>query len=369
MRDFIETFESLDDPRTGNAKRHDLHEVLLIALLTTLSGGETCADMELFAETKLPFLRTFMTLENGSPSHDTFSRLFRLLDPAQFRACFIAFMQRFAEGCEGVVAFDGKTLRRSFDKASSSSPLHMVSAFAADARLVLGQIAVDDKSNEITAMPKLLDMLMLKGRVVTADALNCQREIAAKICEKEADYALALKGNQGNLYNDVQAFLDDPDTPLDTVETTDGDHGRIEVRTASVSADIDWLQDIHKWPGLQAVGKIVSTRETGGKASTETRYYLLSAAFPAARFNAIVRSHWAIENSLHWVLDVTMNEDQLRNRLDHGPENLAILRHLALNVAKLEPSKGSMRGKLKRAGWNDGYLLELLAQFKRVEVR
>lgn len=369
MRDFIETFEGLADPRTGNAKRHDLHEVLLIALLTTLSGGETCADMGLFAETKLPFLRTFMTLENGPPSHDTFSRLFRLLDPAQSRTCLIAFMQRFAEGCNGVVAFDGKTLRRSFDNASASSPLHMVSAFAADTRLVLGQIAVDDKSNEITAVPKLIELLMLKGLVVTADALNCQRQTAAKICAKEADYALALKGNQGNLYNDVTAFLDDPETALDTASTTDGDHGRIEVRTASVSADVDWLQDDHDWPGLKAIGKIVSTRETGGKTTTETRYYLLSAAFPAARFNDIVRSHWAIENSLHWVLDVTMGEDQMRNRLDHGPENLAMLRHLALNIAKLEPSKGSMRGKLKRAGWNDRYLLDLLAQFKQVEVR
>jgi predicted transposase YbfD/YdcC len=369
MRDFVEVFSELDDPRTGNAKRHDLHEVLLIALLTTLSGGETCADMELFAQTKLSFLRTFMTLENGPPSHDTFSRLFRLIDPDQFRACFITFMQRFASTCDGAIAFDGKTLRRSFDRASASSPLHMVTAFAADARLVLGQIAVDDKSNEITAMPKLIDMLTLKGLVVTADALNCQREIAAKICTKEADYALVLKGNQGNLYNDVTDFLDDPETALDTASTTDGDHGRIEIRTASVSSDIDWLQDDHDWPGLKAIGKIVSTREMAGKTTTETRYYLLSTAFPAARFNAIARSHWAIENSLHWVLDVTMNEDQLRNRLDHGPENLAMLRHLALNVAKLEPAKGSMRGKLKRAGWDDRYLLDLLAQFKRVEVR
>ncbi len=369
MRDFVEVFEGLDDPRTGNAKRRDLHEVQLIALPTTLSGGETCADMELFAETKLEFLRTFMKLENGPPSHDTFSRLFRLLDPAQFRACFIAFMQRIAGACEGVVAFDGKTLRRSFDKASASSPLHMVTAFAADARLVLGQIAVDDKSNEITAMPKLIDMLTLKGRVVTADALNCQREIAAKIVEKEADYALALKGNQGNLYNDVIAFLDDPETPLDTASTTAGDHGRIEVRTASVSTDIDWLQENHDWPEIKAVGKVVSSREIAGKTTTETRYYLLSTAFPAARFNDIVRSHWAIENSLHWVLDVTTNADQLRNRLDHGPENLAMQRNLALNIAKLEPSKGSMRGKLKRVGWDDRYLLKLLTQFKRAEVR
>ena len=210
MQDFIGVFEDLEDPRAGNATRHDLHGLLLVARLTTLCGGETCADMGLFAETKLTFLRTVLPLENGPPSRDTFSRLFRLLDPAQVRACFITFMQRFAHACEGVVAFDGKTLRRSFDKASAASPLHMVSAFAADARPVFGQIAVDAKSNEITAMPRLIDMLMLKGCVVTADALNCQREIAAKICEKEADDALALKGNQGALHADVQVFLDDP---------------------------------------------------------------------------------------------------------------------------------------------------------------
>ena len=369
MREFIEVFEALEDPRTGNAKLHDLHEVLLIAICTILCGGETCADMALFGRTKLAFLKTVMRLENGPPSHDTFSRLFRLMDPAQFRTCFIAFMRRFAESCEGVVAFDGKTLRRSFDKASQASPLHMVSAFAADARLVLGQLAVAEKSNEITAMPKLLDMLSLKGRIVTADALNCQRDTAAKIVAKEADYALALKGNQGSLFNDVREFLDDPAAPVDTATATDGGHARIETRAASISTDIDWLQARHKWPGLKAIGKIVSTREVDGKISTQTRYYLLSSAFPATRFNDIVRSHWSIENSLHWVLDVVMSEDQLRNRRDHGPENLAMLRHLALNLAKLEPSKGSMRGKLKRAGWDDDYLAKLLNGFNRLEVR
>ena len=188
--------------------------------------------------------------------------------------------------------------RRSFDKASEASPLHLVSAFAADTRLVLGQIAVDEKSNEITAMPKLIDMLTLRGRVVTADALNCQREIAQKIGDKEADYALALKVNQGTLHADVPALLYDPETPREVLGTTDGDHGRIELRTASVSTDIDWLQEAHDWPGLKAVGEIVSRRTSGREISSETQYYLLSSAFPSARFNDIVRSHWAIENSL-----------------------------------------------------------------------
>ena len=369
MDTFAEIFDELDDPRTGNAKQHDLNEILLIALCAILCGGETCADMALFGRLKEPFLKTFMALENGTPSHDTFSRVFRLLQPEQFRACFIAFMQRFAKGCEGVVAIDGKTLRRSFDKAQGASPLHMVTAFAVEARLVLGQLAVDAKSNEITALPKLLDLLSLKGTTVTADAIHCQRATAEKIKSVGAEYVLALKGNQGTLADDVIRFLEDPQTPLKSSQTTDGDHGRIEVRTAFVSADIDWLQERHDWPGLAAIGKIVATREINGEATSHTRYYLMSAVLTPVRLGDVVRSHWSIENSLHWVLDVTMNEDQMRNRKDHGPENLAILRHLALNLAKLEPSKGSMRGKLKRAGWNDDYLAKLLAGFGRVEVR
>ena len=364
MDAFTKIFESLDDPRTGNAKQHDLNEILLIALCTVLCGGETCADMALFGKTKAPFFKTFMTLENGTPSHDTFSRVFRLLAPDQFRTCFITFMQCFAKGCEGVVAIDGKTLRRSLDTAQSASPLHMVTAFAVDARLVLGQLAVDTKSNEITALPKLLDLLSLQGTTVTADAMHCQRATAEKICAHGADYVLALKGNQGTLADDVTRFFKAPETSVTTHTTTDADHGRIEVREASVSTDIAWLQEHHNWPGLQAIGRIIATREAVGKTTTSTRYYVMSAPLAPERLGEIVRSHWAIENALHWVLDVVMNEDQMRNRRDHGPENLAILRHLALNLARLEPSKGSMRGKLKRAGWDDNYLIKLVTGFR-----
>ena len=369
MDDFAELFEALEDPRTGNAKRHALHEMVLIALCTVLSGGETCADMALFGRLKQTFLQEFLALEHGIPSHDTFSRLFRLLDPAAFRTWFIAFMQRFAETCEGVVALDGKTLRRSFDRASAASPLHLVSAWAADQRLVLGQLAVGDKSNEIVAVPKLLELLSLKGMIITADALNCQRQIAAQVIEQGGDYVLALKGNQPALRDDVRRFLDDPETPLRSASETDAGHGRIETRTASLSGDIAWLQDSHAWPGLAAVGKVTAMRQIDGKTRTQTRYYLLSQAVDPARFNAIVRGHWSIENSLHWVLDVIMDEDQLRNRKDHGPENLALLRRLALNLAKLEPSKGSMRGKLKRAAWDTAFLFDLLAQFARPQMR
>ena len=369
MEEFAAVFADLEDPRTGNAKRHELLEILLIGLCTVLCGGETCTDMVRFGRAKHTFLEEVLTLRHGIPSHDTFSRVFRLLDPAQFQACFLTFMRRFAEGCQGVVALDGKTLRRSFDRASFTSPLHLVSAWAVEQRLVLGQMAVEDKSNEITAVPQLLKMLCLKGVVVTADALNCQREIAAQIIEQGGDYVLALKANQGTLFADVQLFVDDPKTPLAWAESVDGDHGRIEVRQAALSPDIAWLQEHHAWPGLRAIGKVTAARETPAKTSMETRYFLMSQILTPERFLAVVRAHWGIENGLHWVLDVTMNEDQMRNRKDNGPENLALLRRLALNLAKLEPSKDSMRGKLKRAGWDNHFLAQMLAQFAAPHVR
>jgi predicted transposase YbfD/YdcC len=363
MDGFAACFEGLDDPRTGNAGRHDLLEMLMIALCTVLSGGEDCTDMAEFARVKLGFLRGFLKLEHGAPSHDTFSRLFRLLDAEQFRGCFQQFMTRFAETCQGVVAIDGKVLRRSFDKASGKSALHMVSAWGCEQRLVLGQVATDAKSNEITAVPKLLKMLSLEGCIVTVDALNCQREIARQIIDQKGDYALALKGNQGTLHDDVRTFLDDPETELSVSDSTvDGDHGRIETRTSMVSTDISWLQADHDWPRLTAVGKVVRVREMADKTTTETAYYLLSTAMDPERFGEVVRSHWGVENRLHWCLDVTMNEDRARNRLDNGPQNLAVLRHMALNLVRKESSKGSLRKKLRRASWSDSFLATVLAQ-------
>jgi predicted transposase YbfD/YdcC len=364
MEGFRACFAGLDDPRTGNACRHDLHELLVIALCTYLCGGESCVDMEEFAEAKEDFLREFMTLGGGLPSHDTFSRLFRALDPGQFRVCFQTFMSRFAETCQGVIAIDGKVLRRSFDTASAKSPLHMVSAWGCEQRLVLGQIATDAKSNEITAVPKLLEMLSLKGCTVTVDALNCQREIARRIVDQGGDYALALKGNQATLHADVMRYLDDPDAATITAPpVVEGDHGRIETRARTVSTDIDWLQQNHQWPGLKAIGKVTRTRQTATKTTVETAYYLLSAPLSPERFGEVVRAHWGVENSLHWVLDVVMNEDHARNRLDHAPENLAILRHMALNIVTREKSKISTRRKFLKAGWNNEFLSSLLTQF------
>jgi len=359
---FITCFEELKDPRTGNAGLHDLHELLMIALCTVLSGGQGATHMAAFAAAKEPFLRGFLRLENGLPSHDTFSRLFRLLEPEQFRAAFQRFMARFSATVQGVVAIDGKVLRRSFVRASGKSALHMVSAWGCEQRMVLAQIAADAKSNEITAVPKLLEMLSLKGAIVTVDALNCQREIARKIVDQGGDHALALKANQGTPHDDVSTYFDDPASKTTTAKpVVEADHGRIETRAATVCTDIDWLED-HRRPGLTAIGKVVRTRETTTKTTTETAYYLLSSALSPERFNPVARSHWGVENRLHWRLDVVMNEDQDRTRLDNGPHNLAVLRHMALNVMQKDTTKQSLRGKFMRAGWDDRYLARLLAQ-------
>jgi predicted transposase YbfD/YdcC len=364
VEQFAGCWEGLEDPRSGNAGLHDFHELLLIALCTVLCGGQGAVDMAEFAKAKEPFLRGFLKLSNGVPSHDTFSRLFRQLDPGQFRTAFQCFMARFSEQCQGVVAIDGKVLRRSFDRASGKSALHMVSAWGCEQRLVLAQIPTDAKSNEITAVPKLLAMLSLKGTIVTTDALNCQRIIAQQIVDQGGDYALALKGNQNTLHDDVVRFFDDPASKAATAKpNVDADHGRIETRTATVSTEIEWLQNSHRWPGLKAIGKVERVRESAAKTSTEMAYYLLSVPLSPERLNEIVRSHWGVENQLHWRLDVVMNEDQDRTRLGNGPENLAVLRHLALNTMQKEGSKGSLRGKFKRAGWNDAYLTRLLALF------
>ena len=329
-----------------------------------LSGGLGAVDMAAFAEAKEPFLRSFLTLANGLPSHDTFSRSFRNLDPDQVRDCFQRFMAQFSEQLQGVAAIDGKVLRRSFDRASGKSALHMVSAWGAEQRLVLAQIATDAKSNEITAVPKLLRLLALKGTIVTADALNCQRAIAEQIVAQKGDYALALKGNQGTLFDDVVLLLDDAELKSSTsTPLVEADHGRIETRAATVSTEIGWLQKQNQWPGLKAIGKVVRMRETADKTTTETAYYLLSRVLSPERLNQVVQQHWSIENSLHWRLDVVMNEDQDRTRMGHGPHNLAVLRHMAINAMQKEGSKGSLRGKFKRAGWDDDYLYRLLELF------
>lgn len=338
-------------------------EVLFIALCASLCGAESCVDMADFAEAKEEELRGFLTLAGGPPSHDTFSRIFRLLDPAAFQAAFQRFMADFAAARSGVVAVDGKSLRRSFDRAAGTSPLHLVSAWAAEERLVLGQVNVAADGNEITAVPALLGLLDLAGVTVTVDAMHCQRTAARLITDRGGDYLMAVKTNQPTLYDDVKLLMDDPQAPADgRDEQVDGGHGRIETRRAEVLHDVGWLAEAHDWPGLACVGRITATREIDGKAATATRYYIASRPLAAAELNALARGHWGIENGLHWVLDVVMNEDHARARKDHAPENLALLRRLALNVIKRNTAKGSNRLKFKRAGWDNRFLKTLIAE-------
>jgi predicted transposase YbfD/YdcC len=340
MGRFRACFGDLVDPRTGNAQRHDLLEILLIALAATLCGAEGCVDMALFGRAKAPLLRRFLRLEGGIPSHDTFSRIFRLLDPDAFEASFGRFVAAFAARTAAgeIVAVDGKTARRSFDRQGGRRPLHLVSAWAVEQRLVLGQQKVAGDSNEIEALPELLALLALDGQIVTADAMHCQKTTARTILDRGGDYCLALKGNQPALYEDVRLWLDDPaNIPDDVCHTVDGDHGRIETRRARVAHDVAWLAERHDFPGLAAVAKVTATRELDGKSTTAERYYLLSTKLGAARLAEIVRAHWQIENRLHWVLDVVMDEDGSRARKDHGPENLARMRRFALNLLRTNP--------------------------------
>ncbi len=363
MQDILSLFHGVVDPRRSNATRHSLHEMLVIALLSTLCGGEGCVDMEQFGRAKEPFLRRFMALKHGIPSHDAFSDLFNALDPDSLQTVMLRLLEDWAAVLDDdVIALDGKSLRRSFADAAARSPVHLVQAFASHARLVLGQVKVEDKSNEITAVPALLEMLALEGRIVTADAMHTQRVTAQTVIAGGGHYVLALKGNQGSLHDDVRLYLDDPaqEDDLLSCQQVDGDHGRIETRRATVCHQVAWLLERHDWPGLAAIGKIEARRESAGLSTTETRYYIMSAPLSPERFQHAVRAHWAIENSLHWVLDVIMNEDAQRNRKDNGPENLALMRRLALNIAQREPSKGAVRGKIKRAAWNDDFLLNMI---------
>jgi len=364
MNGFAAAFSALSDPRRPNARHHKLLDILAIAFCACLCGAESCVDMADFAAAKEEILREFLDLEGGPPSHDTFSRVFRMLDPVSFAACFQAYLDQLGAACRGHIAIDGKTLRGAHDRAAGKSPLQMVSAFASETRLTLGQLATDDKSNEIPAVRALLSLLSLEGCTVTLDALHAQRQTAQTLRDQGADYVLALKGNQGTLCEEVRTLLDDPGLAGQQAKETDAGHGRIETREARLVTEIAWLQEQHDWPGLACVGKITATREdkAQGAIQAQTRYYLLSRRMPAQEFLDLVRAHWTIENSLHWVLDVVLRADDSRARKDHAPANLAILRRMALNTIKANRDKGSNRLKFKRAGWDNRFLRKLLAQ-------
>jgi len=368
--DFKVHFAVLADPRVARTRKHLLLDILFIAICTIACDGEGFTDMELFGRAKEQWLGKYLELPGGIPSHDTFGRVFSIIDPEAFTECFVNWTEAIHTATAGeVVALDGKTVRHSFDTATGKSALHLVSAWATENGLALGQVRVADKSNEITAIPKLLEMIDLKGRIITTDAMGCQRDVAKRIVDKKGDYVLCLKGNHEHLHDEVKYFFDEAraadfndvdHTYLDSVEK---DHGRIEIRRYWVVEDdaIRWLEKQDLWPGLASIAAVESERRIGKKTTFETRYFISSLAGRASEFISATREHWAIENSLHHVLDVTFNEDASRIRKDNAPENLTILRKIVINLVKKQKNtKASVRGRLKRAAWDNSYLETIL---------
>ena len=360
----LTTLEDVPDPRVDRSKDHELVDLLVIALCTILVGGDSFYDMEEFAEVRLAWLKTFLRLRNGAPSHDTFNRVFQALDGRQLADRLSRWTQSVRTVLGGeVVALDGKTVRRALNRGEDFRVI--VSAWATESGLLLGQRKVRNKSNEITVVPELLQALELAGCIVTADAMHCQKNIAKEIMEADADYVLALKGNQGTAFAEVKTFLDDAlnrvQTHLVFLETVDKGHGRLETRRYWQTEKIDWYADRGQWEGLRSVGMVESVREINGQRTVERRYYLSSLPADIQRFAKAVRGHWAIENQLHWVLDVVFGEDQSRARTQQAAENLAAMRRLAVNLLRKDiRSKRSIKGKLMRAAIDPDYLRHLL---------
>jgi predicted transposase YbfD/YdcC len=368
---FFKHFESLNDPRVNNRNmRHNMSDILLLTVIAVICGAEGWVDVERFGKAKLKFLKSFLMLPNGIPSHDILGDLFSRLCPDTLQSCFLSWVESMVSLSQGeIVAIDGKTLRRSFNKPGKKGAIHMVSAWATGNQLVLGQYKVDEKSNEITAIPELLKLLNLSGSIVTIDAMGCQKKIAKAIRKADADYVLAVKDNQKILHNEIKTCFDaviDDDFLSDKVaytETLDKNHGRIETRRCWILADVDWITGVENWEDLITIGVVESERHeiSTDETSIERRYYISSISADAALFSMAVRKHWGVENSLHWCLDVTFREDDSRIRKGFAAQNMAVVRHIALNFLKKEKSKTSIRGKRKKAGWDENFLLKVLA--------
>jgi predicted transposase YbfD/YdcC len=355
---FSEFFGEVADPRAGNA-RHDLLELMFVALAAVLCGAEDCTDMAEFAAAKLEVLRQVVRLEHGAPSHDTFSRVFRLLEPEPFEAAFAKFTAAFAGALKGVVAIDGKSLRRAYERGRKSTPLHLVNVWAAESRLVIGQ-RLAPRRNEILGAQQALALLRLDGCIVTADALHCRADTAQAILDTGADYALALKGNHPTLLDQAHALTETANLADEAICGPTKAHDRVEGRSAIVVAAHGM-----DFPGLVAVARVETYRKTAGKPEPViVRWFLLSTMVSAETMLAIARAHWGIENQLHWVLDVDFDEDRARSRKDNAPQNLAIIRKLALNIIRHHPAKGSIKTKIKRAGWDDAFLLSMLGHMR-----
>ena len=369
----VESFSHIDDPRSDSGKRHDLMDIISIAICAVICGAEGWSDVELFGRSKYDWLKRFLKLPNGIPSHDTFGRVFSRIDPAQFQRCFADWVRGISELTRGeVVAIDGKTLRRSYDRGCGRAAIHMVSAWAQNNSMVLGQVKVDERSNEITAIPRLLSMLEVSGCIVTIDAMGCQKEIAATIIDGGADYVLSVKKNQPQLYDDIaETFASVRDNGSDTLphdffETVDKGHGRIDRRRCWATSEpdyLDYVNDGGQWKNLTSVAMVESERRLDGRTTVESRLYISSLPCDAERLLAATRRHWSIENSLHWVLDISFREDDCRVRDGNAPENLAVIRHMALNLLKQDRTvRASIKGKRKRAGWDNDYLLAVISQ-------
>ena len=362
MLQVLAHFSVLTDPRAANA-RHELAEILFIAIAATLAGAKTCVEMAEFGAAKETVLRQVLELPHGIPSHDTFSTVFRSLDPAAFAEIFARFAAAFGTAInkDGVVAVDGKAMKRAYEKGKQSAPRMMVTAWGAEARMSLAAKPVV-KGDETNAAIAMLSHLDIKGAIITGDALHCNRKMAQTIVDGGADYVLPIKGNQDSLLSDARAKIGAAKKPP-MAKTEDDDHGRIETRRAIVVAAGD-LGEHHEFPGLKAIGMIESTRSIDGKTQTFVHHFALSRRFKPAELLRIKREHWGIENRLHWQLDVVLDEDMSRTRKDHGPDNLAMLRRLALNIARADKTKGSLAGKLRKAAWNDEALIKMLSQMR-----
>ena len=367
MQGIRKIFKTLPDPRAPNAL-HDLLDIIVIALATVLCGGQCATDMEVFASSKEKLLRQFLRLEHGIPSHDTFSRVFNALDPEAFERAFRSFMAAFAEAngikLTGVVAVDGKAVRGAYERGRSATPLHMVNVFATEARMALAACKAPGR-NEAQGALEVLQMLSLEGCIVTADALHCNRPFAKKVLERGAHYVLALKENQGKLFTEVERCFTRSGKRSVAHQVEPCTHDRHESRRATVMRNTS-LGAANRFPSVAAIARITSRRRPHGKSAGKpaVRYYLLSKYLPAKRLLQVVRGHWSIENQLHWVLDVVFGEDASRTRKNNGPENFAVLRRAAFNLIRAHPARISMRQKVKRAGWEDAFLLSLISHMR-----
>jgi predicted transposase YbfD/YdcC len=365
-------FGALPDPRVQGRCDHKLLEIVVIALCAVITGAESWVEVETFGRLKHAWLKTFLELPFGIPTHDTFGRVFAALDAEAFQACFARWVEGVFQVTRGqVIAIDGKTVRRSHDKTIGKDAIHMVSAWATTNGIVLGQRKVDDKSNEITAIPELLRVLNVAGCIVTIDAMGCQKNIAQTIRDEKADYILRVKDNQGHLHQDLQdwfAYADQvqfAQMDYSYREVVNKDHGRLEIRRCWAIGDplaFEYIRHYDGWADLRSIVRVQRERRIGAKVEQETAYYISSLPSDAAKLLAATRAHWGIENSCHWVLDVTFGEDDSRIRSGDAPQNMAVLRHLALNLLKRDPSKGSLRRKRYQAALDDTFLLKLLAQ-------